>query len=100
MGPGRGGVLTKKYKDHLPEGFTIKITNPGGIIIMGRDENLTEAQRQDFEVVKRKYKSVIHIITYDALLRRLNFTIEQLRANARYPVTIGPSPDRAEDGHE
>jgi hypothetical protein len=82
---GRAGedFLTKRYKDQLPEGFTIKITNPGAIIIMGRDENLTEAQRHDFEVVRRKYKSVIDIITYDDLLRRLNFTIEQLRAKTQ-----------------
>jgi hypothetical protein len=84
--------LTKKYKDQLPEGFSIKITNPGGIIIMGRDDTLNEAQRQDFEVVRRKYKSVIDIITYDDLLRRLSFTIEQLRANAVYPVAAGALP--------
>jgi hypothetical protein len=62
---GRAGeeYLTHKYKDQLPEGFSIKITNPGGFIIMGRDDNLSEGQRQDFEVVKRKYKSVIDIIT-------------------------------------
>ena len=98
---GRAGeeFLTKKYKAELPDGFTIKITNPGEIIIMGRDENLTEAQRQDFEVVKRKYKSVIDIITYDDLLRRLNFTIEQLRAHVRYPVSDGQAPHKAGNGH-
>jgi len=97
---GRAGeeFLTEKYKDQLPGGFAIKITNPGGIIIMGRDENLTEAQRQDFEVVKRKYKSVIDIITYDDLLRRLKFTIEQLRAHIQYPVTRAPERAENHDG--
>jgi hypothetical protein len=45
---------------------------------MGRDSNLREDQRQDFEVVKRKYKYIIDIITYDDLLRRLEFIIKQL----------------------
>lgn len=57
-------VLTKKYKDELPKGFSIKITNPGGIIIMGRENNLSPSQKQDFEVIKRKYKNVLDIITY------------------------------------
>lgn len=72
-------VLTKKYQAELPDGFEIKITNPGGIIIMGRDNNLSAEQLQDFEVIKRKYKIIIDILTYDDLLRRIRFTIEQLR---------------------
>lgn len=79
---GRAGEtsLTEKYKAELPVDFSIKITNPGGLIIMGRDNNLGHDQRQDFEVVKRKYKNVIDIITYDDLLRRLEFIIKQLDA--------------------
>lgn len=80
---GREGenYLTKKYKSELPDDFTIKITNPGGIVIMGRDNNLTQAQIQDFEVVKRKYKNIIDIITYDDLLRRLGFIVQQLEVD-------------------
>jgi hypothetical protein len=69
--------LTEKYKEQLAENFKIKITNPGGIIIMGRKKGLTDEQLQDFEVIKRKYKNVIDIITYDDLIERLEFTIEQ-----------------------
>lgn len=71
--------LTNKYKDNLPQGFEIKITNPSGIIIMGRENNLCVQQKRDFEVVKRKYKNVVDIITYDNLLERLRFTIEQIK---------------------
>jgi Domain of unknown function (DUF4263) len=71
-------TLTEKYKSELPAHFSIKITNPGGIVIMGRDNNLTEAQKYDFEVVKRKYTNIIDIITYDDLLRRLDFVVRQL----------------------
>jgi hypothetical protein len=71
-------TLTERYRNQLPDGFEIKITNPSGIVIMGRDNNLSEEQRQDFEVIKRKYKNIIDILTYDDLLRRIRFTIEQL----------------------
>lgn len=82
---GRAGenYLTEKYKSELPLDFSIKITNPGGLIIMGRDSNLGKDQRQDLEVVKRKYKNVIDIVTYDDLLRRLEFIIKQLDADGK-----------------
>lgn len=71
--------LTEKYKEQLPENLEIKITNPNGMIIMGRDTNLTKEQLSDFEIIKRKYKNVIDIFTYDDLLRRMKIMIEQLR---------------------
>jgi hypothetical protein len=71
--------LTNKYKDVIPEGFSIKITNPSGIIIMGRENNLSTEQKRDFEVVKRKYKNVVDIITYDSLIERLETTIKQMK---------------------
>lgn len=71
--------LTNKYKDEIPEGFEISITNPKGFIIMGRENDLSIEQKKDFEVVKRKYKNVIDIISYDDLLNRLKFTIEQIK---------------------
>lgn len=75
-------TLTEAYAPVLPAGFRVKITNPNGIIIMGRDNNLSAAQRMDFEVVKRKYKNIIDIVTYDDLLRRLDFIVKQLEADA------------------
>jgi predicted nucleic-acid-binding Zn-ribbon protein len=71
--------LTEQYKSKLPADFKIQITNPNGIIIMGREKGLSKSQLLDFEVIKRKYKNVVDIITYDDLLKRLSFTIEQLK---------------------
>lgn len=78
---GRDGEnwLTEKYKNEIPENFQIHITNPSAIIIMGREVGLSKEQLQDFEVIKRKYKNVVDIITYDDLLNRLNYIIEQLK---------------------
>jgi hypothetical protein len=70
--------LSERYADKLPKGFRIKITNPTGMVIIGRDHNLTDAQKKDFEFVKRKYKSIMDIVTYDDLLRRLDFVLKQL----------------------
>lgn len=60
--------LTEKYKGQLPENLKIKITNPNGLIIMGRDNKLTENQLSDFEIIKRKYKNITDIFTYDELI--------------------------------
>jgi len=73
--------LTEKYSEKLPKGFRIQITNPTGIIIMGREKGLSVEQLRDFEVIKRQYKNVVDIITYDDLIRRLEFTVKQLKAS-------------------
>ena len=64
--------LNEKFQPDLPEGLEVKIVNPSGMIIMGRDNNLSNDQKSDFEVIRRKYRNVVDIITYDDLLRRLN----------------------------
>lgn len=63
--------LTEKYKSELPTDLKIKIINPSGIIIMGREIGLTSNQKNDLEIIKRKYKNVIDLITYDDLIKRL-----------------------------
>lgn len=70
-------ALMKKYQDKLPPNFKVKITNPHGIIIMGRSNNLTAEQLVDFEILKRKYKNLVDIITYDDLIARLEFILSQ-----------------------
>ncbi|MBE0626446.1 MAG: DUF4263 domain-containing protein [Burkholderiales bacterium] len=75
-------VLSERFAAELPTDFKISITNPTGIVIIGRDRNLTPAQRRDFEVVKRKYKNIVDIVTYDDLLRRLQFVLQQLSKDA------------------
>lgn len=81
-GPTGEQALTKKFAGNLPPGFKIRINHPCGIIIMGRDANLSVAQRRDFDVVRRKYKNVMDIVTYDDLLRRLEYVIKQLQSEA------------------
>lgn len=68
-------TLTQKYQTKLILQETIKITNPKGVIIMGRDNNLSQKQLFDFEIIKRKYSNIIDIITYDDLIRRLELLL-------------------------
>jgi len=71
--------LTKKYNRELPTGMNLKITNPNGLIIMGRELGLTKSQLGDLEIIKRKYKNVMDIITYDDLIKRIKVGIEQMK---------------------
>lgn len=79
---GREGeaALTKRFRAQLPAGMKVRIASPSGLAILGRDHNLTPAQRHDFEIIRRQYKHIADLITYDDLLRRLRFMLEQLRA--------------------
>ena len=67
--------LNEKHLDKIPSGLKIKIINPKGMIIMGRENAFELQQKQDFEIIKRQYKNVIEIITYDDLIDRLKRTI-------------------------
>lgn len=70
-------ALNKRYAHDLPAGIRIQIVNPSGMIIIGRDQDWTPDQRTDFEVIRRKYRNVLEIITYDDLLRRLKAIRDQ-----------------------
>ncbi len=74
-------VLQRRYGRRLPTGLRVRIANPVGIIIFGRDDGFNDKERQDFEIIKRKYKHVVDILTYDDLLRRLKNILEALKVN-------------------
>ena len=74
--------LTEQYSSQLPEDMRIRIVNPCGIIIMGRDNDLDDDQQKvDFEVYRRQSKNIVDVITYDDLLRRVERVLDQLRSN-------------------
>ncbi|MFY9327868.1 MAG: Shedu immune nuclease family protein, partial [Georgfuchsia sp.] len=51
-GPKGEETLTKRYASRLPPGFKIRVVNPTGLVIMGRDFDMTPDQRSDFEVAR------------------------------------------------
>jgi len=73
--------LSLKYKQYLPNDLNIRITNPKGLVILGRNNNLSKSQIFDLEIIKRKYANVMDIITYDDLIKRLENLLEKFQSN-------------------
>ncbi|EKU99419.1 hypothetical protein Lepto7375DRAFT_1460 [Leptolyngbya sp. PCC 7375] len=69
--------LQDLYANRLPNDFILQIKNPQGFALLGRHEGLSQEQSDDFEVVRRQYKNLIDIITYDDLIRRLQVSINE-----------------------
>ncbi len=67
----------------IPEPFNIRVINPQGILILGREHDFTISQKRDFELIKRQYKHIVDIMTYDDLLQRLRNIIFELEAQLR-----------------
>lgn len=85
----RNSVNSEKVlKDNLKEktrediDIDIHISNPRAMLIMGRSEDFSSSQSEDFELIKRKYRNVVDIITYDDLLSRLQRLIEYFQRKA------------------
>lgn len=56
----------------------VKIIKPQGILLAGRSNEFTDEQKKDFEIIKRQYKHVADIMTYDDLAQRLRNIISSL----------------------
>lgn len=70
--------VSKKLTEFLPEGVEVKIVNPQGILLAGRSNEFSNEQKKDFELIKRQYKHVADIMTYDDLAQRLRNIIASL----------------------
>lgn len=57
--------------------MNVRITSPKGMIIMGRSNDLSDEQKNDFEIIKRKHANIVDIITYDDIIHRLKCLIEK-----------------------
>lgn len=67
----------------LPYGLKVQVVNPQGILLVGRSNEFNEEQKKDFELIKRQYKHVADIMTYDDLLFRLGNIIESLKTKVK-----------------
>ena len=70
----------RKIAKVIPEEMRLKVINPQGIIVMGDARGFSVDQKRDFELIKRQYKHVAEIITYDDLLSRLDNMIISLKS--------------------
>lgn len=71
--------IASKLKPLLPEGVEARVVNPQGILLFGRSKDFNQQQLADLELIKRQYKHVADIMTYDDLLFRLGNIIEALK---------------------
>lgn len=75
--------IIKKLKEDHPDTTLstsdIFINNPKGLILLGRSNKLTKEQKDDFELIRRQYKDIVEIMTYDDLLNRINNLVEKLK---------------------
>lgn len=74
--------IMKKLLEEYPETRfaeeDLLLNNPKGIILYGRSNNLDPKQLSDFELIRRQYKDIPEIMTYDDLFERLNNLIQCL----------------------
>ena len=75
--------VSSRLDDMLSSGLKAQIINPQGILLVGRSNEFDEEQKKDFELIKRQYKHVADIMTYDDLLFRLGNIIESLKAKVK-----------------
>jgi len=71
--------VIKKLSQKTPEYIKINVLNPQGILLLGRSNLFNEQQKNDFEIIKRQYKHVVDIMTYDDLLLRIKNILESLK---------------------
>lgn len=71
-------TLIKNYAYHKMNNSDIKVFDPACLLIIGNKMNLTDKQRECFELVKNSYKDVV-ILTFDELKRKLTTLSEILK---------------------
>lgn len=81
--------VTKKLTEFLPDGIEVKFVNPQGILLAGRSNEFNREQQKDFELIKRQYKHVADIMTYDDLLFRLGNIINSLKQKIDLNADLG-----------
>lgn len=64
--------LQRNLSSKLPTAVTPKIVNPQGILLLGRSDQFNCQQKDDFELIKRQYKHIAEIMTYDDLIQRID----------------------------
>lgn len=75
----KDNTLCNELKKHLPSSVRPQIVAPKGLLLLGRSNEFDEQKKRDFEVIKRQYKHIVDIMTYDDLMQRLDNIISGLQ---------------------
>lgn len=73
--------INQKLFDVKKVDMNVSIRNPQGIIILGRLNNLNDEELRDYEILKRQFKHIADIITYDDLINRLDRLLNNFSKN-------------------
>ena len=76
-------TVLEKLRDGLPEGVNPQVVSPKGMLLIGRSKDFNEQQKRDFEIIKRQYKNIADIMTYDDLLKRISNIVSSLEMKNR-----------------
>ena len=58
----------------------LQVVNPRGMLLLGRSKDFNSQQIRDFELIKRQYKNIADIMTYDDLIFRLTNILNSLKS--------------------
>ena len=72
-------VFFLTLQESLPQNVKPIALNPQGILLLGRSNQFNDQQRNDFELIKRQYKHITDIMTYDDLVIRLENIVNSLK---------------------
>lgn len=69
-------ILREKSGIELPDEFNLRALNPRGMLLIGYcdsglDEQFTDEEQRDFDLIRRQYAHITDILTYNDLLERL-----------------------------
>lgn len=62
----------------FPGEINLQVVNPKGILLLGRSKDFNDQQTRDFELIRRQYKNIADIMTYDDLIARIRRIILSL----------------------
>lgn len=79
--------VLEKLSALLPNGIKPEVVNPQGILLLGRSRDFNAQQKRDFELIKRQYKNIADIMTYDDLVQRLRNVVSALEQRVHRPLT-------------
>lgn len=71
--------VVAKLSAMLPSGIELDIVSPQAMIIAGRNHHFNSQQKRDFELIRRQYKHIADIMTYDDLVARFENVITSLK---------------------
>lgn len=72
-------AVFKLLSEKLPEGVIPQVLNPQGMLLLGRSKDFNQQQKRDFELIKRQYKNIADIMTYDDLVCRISNIVLALK---------------------